>query len=128
MIKAEKKILLAFAILYLLFAFFKTDMRIRYIAPIIPPLVILATYGLHQISTFVAGNFSLPVRRFMTVSLLAAAAFMIGMNGAYVWGQFNYVHPMSYLSGRLDRDAYIQRYRPEYTAVKYANKNLSNRT
>ena len=128
MIKAEKKILLAFAVLYLLFAFFKTDMRIRYIAPIIPPLVILAMYGLHQISTFVAGYFSVPVRRFMTVGLLAAAAFMFGMNGAYVWGQFNYVDPMSYLSGRLDRDAYIQRYRPEYTAVKYANKNLSNRT
>jgi hypothetical protein len=128
MIKSEKKILLAFAVLYLLFTFFKTDMRIRYIAPIIPPLIILAMYGLHQISTFVAGYFTVPVRRFMTVGLLAVAAFMFGMNGAYVWGQFNDVDPMSYLSGRIDRDTYIQRYRPEYTAVKYANKNLSKRT
>jgi hypothetical protein len=128
MIKAEKKTLLAFAVLYLLFAFFKTDMRIRYIAPIIPPLVILAMYGLHQINTFVAGYFSVPVCRFMRIGLVAAAVFMFGMNGAYVWGQFNSVDPMSYLSGRLDRDAYIQRYRPEYTAVKYANKNLSKRT
>jgi hypothetical protein len=128
MIKAEKKILLAFAVLYLLFAFFKTDMRIRYIAPIIPPLVILAMYGLHQISTFFAGHFSVPVRRFMRIGPLAAVALMFGMNGAYIWGQFNDVDPMSYLSGRLDRDAYIQRYRPEYKAIKYANNNLSKRT
>jgi hypothetical protein len=127
-IKAEKIILLAFAVLYLLFAFFNTDMRIRYIAPIIPPLVLLAMYGLHQTNTFVAGYFSVPVRRFMTVGLLAAIALMFGMNGAYVWGQFNEVDPMSYLSGRLDRDAYIQRYRPEYKVIKYVNMNLSKRT
>ena len=128
MIRAEKKILLAFAILYLLFAFFKADMRIRYIAPIIPPLVILATYGLHQISTLVAKSFSPKAHGLMTVGILTAATLMFGMNGAYVWGQFNQVDPMSYLGGRLDRDAYIQRYRPEYRAIKYANMNLSDRT
>ncbi len=53
---------------------------------------------------------------------------MFGMNGAYIWGQFNYVDPMSYLSGRLDREAYIERYRPEYPTIKYANKNLSSRS
>ncbi len=78
MIKAEKKILLAFAVLYLLFAFFKTDMRIRYIAPIIPPLVILAMYGLHQISTFVAGYFSAPVRRLYY-------GWHFGDRSIYVW-------------------------------------------
>ena len=128
MVKTEKKILLAFSVLYLFFAFFKTDMRIRYIAPIIPPLVILAMYGLHQISSFAVPPFSVPVRRMMTVGILAAATLMFGMNGAYVWGQFNHVDPMGYLSGRLDRDAYIQRYRPEYTAIEYANINLSNHT
>jgi hypothetical protein len=64
----------------------------------------------------------------MTVGILAAATLMFGMNGAYVWGQFNHVDPMGYLSGRLDRDAYIQRYRPEYTAIEYANMNLPKHT
>lgn len=127
-IKAEKKILLAFAILYLLFAFVKSDMRIRYIAPIIPPLVILAVYGLHQINTFIAGYFSVPVRRFMAIGILATSALMFGMNGAYIWGQFKHVDPMSYISGRLDRDDYIQRYRPEYNAIQFVNQSLSNRT
>ncbi len=110
------------------FAFFKADMRIRYIAPIIPPLVILAMYGLHQISTFVAGYFSAPVRRLIAGSILATVVFMLSMNGAYIWGQFNYVDPMSYLSGRVNREAYIERYRPEYPTIKYANKNLSSRS
>ena len=127
-IRTEKKILLAFAALYLLFAFFKSDMRIRYIAPIIPPLVILAMFGLHQIDNYVAVYFSGPVRRFMKIGILATAALMFGMNGAYIWGQFSHVDPLSYLSGRLDRDTYIQRYRPEYNAIKYVNKSLSNRT
>jgi len=125
-IKIEKKILLAFSALYLLFAFFKADMRIRYIAPIIPPLVILAMYGLHQAITITAEHFSAPVRRYITVSILATTAFMLGMNGSYVWGQFNYVDPMSYLSGRVNRETYIERYRPEYPAIKFVNKNLSS--
>ena len=49
---------------------------------------------------------------------------MLGINGAYIWGQFNYVDPMSYLSGRVNRETYIEQYRPEYPAIKYANKNL----
>jgi len=127
-IKTEKKILLAFSVLYLFFAFFKADMRIRYIAPIIPPLVILAMYGLHQIITITAEHFSAPVRRYISFGILATVAWMFGMNGAYIRGQFSYVDPMSYLSGRVDRDTYIQRYRPEYTAIEYANINLSNHT
>jgi hypothetical protein len=128
MVKAEKKVLLAFAVLYLLLAFFKADMRIRYIAPIIPPLVILAMYGLHQISSFAVPPFSVVVRRTIAFGILAATTLMFGMNGAYLWGQYNHVDPMSYLSGRLSRDAYIQRYRPEYTTIEYANMNLSKHT
>jgi len=124
MIKGEKKILMAFAVLYLLFAFFKADMRIRYIAPIIPPLIILAMYGLHQISTFVAGYFSGLFRRLIASSILVAVVFMLSVNGAYIWRQFNYVDPMSYLSSRVTREAYIERYRPEYSAIQYANLNL----
>jgi hypothetical protein len=125
-IKAEKKILTAFVVLFLFLAFLKADMRIRYIAPIIPPLVILAMYGLHQAITITAEHFSAPVRRIIAVGILATTAFMLGMNGAYIWDQFNYVDPMSYLSGRVNRETYIERYRPEYPAIKYVNKNLAS--
>ena len=124
MVRADKKILMAFAVLYLLFAFFKTDMRIRYVAPIIPPLVILSMYGLHQINIFIAGRFSASVRKCMKVGVTAVAVLMFGMNSAYILGQFNYVDPLSYLTGRLDRDAYIQKHRPEYVTIKYVNEKL----
>ena len=127
-IDTEKKILLAFAILYLLFVFFKTDMRIRYISPIIPPLVILSVYGLYHINTWVAGCFSAPARRIASVAILTTIALMFGLNGAYVRDQFHHVDPFSYLSGRIDRDTYIQRYRPEYKTIQYVNQTLSDHT
>ena len=45
--RREQKFLLSFALLYFFFTFFQEAMRIRYIVPIVPPLVILSMYGLH---------------------------------------------------------------------------------
>ena len=41
-VRQEKKILLAFSVLFFAFALFSFSLRMRYIAPIIPPLVILS--------------------------------------------------------------------------------------
>ncbi len=48
-IDTEKKMMLAFSILYILFAFFQRDMRIRYISPTVPFLVILTIYGIRNL-------------------------------------------------------------------------------
>jgi len=53
-LRTEKKIFTFFAILFMLYAFTSGSIRIRYVAPIIPPLVILATFGLYQITRMVA--------------------------------------------------------------------------
>jgi 4-amino-4-deoxy-L-arabinose transferase-like glycosyltransferase len=47
--KLERAALALFSLLYLLMAFLQTDMRIRYIGPILPPLVLLSVYGLHHL-------------------------------------------------------------------------------
>ncbi len=47
-VRREKKTLLAFSLLFFAFAFFSTDLRMRYIAPIIPPLTILAVYRFEE--------------------------------------------------------------------------------
>ena len=39
--------------------------------------------------------------------------------------RFAYVRPIDYLTGKLSRDEYIQKFRPEYAAMQYANRNLS---
>ena len=47
-LKTEKLLLAGFSVLFILFSFAKTDMRIRYILPIIPPLVILSILGVSR--------------------------------------------------------------------------------
>ncbi len=51
---------------------------------------------------------------------------LMGMNAAYILNQFRHVDPISYITGRVGRDEYIERYRPEYSAIKYANDNIPN--
>ncbi|MCK4985549.1 MAG: glycosyltransferase family 39 protein, partial [Desulfobacterales bacterium] len=48
-LQIEKKIMLAFAVLFIFLAFLQRDMRIRYIGPAIPPLVVLSILGLQSI-------------------------------------------------------------------------------
>ena len=123
-LRTEKKIWALFSILFILYAYFQTDMRIRYIAPVIPPLVILATLGLQQITTALArrwpqrNNWVLPGAIFIMI----AAIFVVNLS--YIVRQFHYVAPFSYIGKKIDRDDYIARYRPEHTIYRYANKHL----
>jgi 4-amino-4-deoxy-L-arabinose transferase-like glycosyltransferase len=120
----EKNILLAFAALFLLLAFFKADMRIRYIAPIIPPLVILSIFGLRNLLTVIETRFCDISQAFAKGLIVMGVAGLMFMNGGYVWHLFERVDPLSYLSGKIDREQYIERYRPEYAAMHFANENL----
>jgi hypothetical protein len=38
--------------------------------------------------------------------------------------QYRLVEPVQYLTGKKQRDAYIETYRPEYAVFKFANQNL----
>jgi hypothetical protein len=124
-LKVEKKILFFFAALFILYAYLQTDMRIRYIAPAIPPLVILSIFGLYQILNFLSRQWSQGggMRAPITVALLSAVVLIL--NAPYIIDQFKLVDPFSYISGRLDRDDYITRYRPEYPVISFANTHLA---
>jgi hypothetical protein len=113
-----------FSLLYLLFAFFLVDMRIRYIGPILPPLVILAVIGIGDVVDYCRLRFSGPLRTLAFTALWVFGLGLVGLNGAYLAKQFQEIAPLSYLDGRLSRDEYIQKYRPEYAAICYANRHL----
>jgi len=123
-LNTEKKILIIFSVLFFLFAFFQTDMRIRYISPIISPLVILSVFGLHEIITVINERYSETLRKILTGFVLSFVAFLVSLNAVYIIKQFNKIDPMSYISGRVRRDEYIEKYRPEYAAINYANHNI----
>ena len=123
-IALEKKTMLAFAVLFLLLVFFAQDVRIRYIAPIIPPLVVLSMFGLHNIILRGRKETSLLKKAVCYLAAVTAVSWMGWINGKYVIGQFDHVKPLEYLTGQIDRDRYIEKYRSEYPMMVYANQNL----
>ena len=107
----------------MLIAFLRTSIRIRYIAPVIPPLVILSAFGCYRLEHFFAQRGRLLLGRCLIVAVALGA---LGLNFHYVVGQFRTVEPLSYISGRVSRDAYIAQRRPEYPLVIHANQHLTN--
>jgi hypothetical protein len=99
-------------------------MRIRYIAPIIPPVVILTIYGFHRIAETISRRWNHASAWPAQAIVVILAAMMLTYNGIYIIKQFNYVKPFSYLSGQISRSDYIARYRPEYAVISYINDNL----
>lgn len=118
-------IFLSFAGLYLFFAFFKADMRIRYIAPIIPPLVILSAYGLHNIAGMVKCIQPARARNLLAMAGVTCISLLFFLNASYVMEQFRLLRPHDYVLGKIDRDSYIQVCRPEYRVIQYSNRYLS---
>ncbi len=111
-----------FAILYLLFVYFRIDMRIRWISPIVPPLVILSVIGLSRMMQFCDTCAKPRTVKLCNGSLWVIVTVMFILNGLYVIHLYKTVDPLSYLSGRTSRDAYIQRFIPEYSAITFANQ------
>lgn len=125
--KYEKKILASFSVLFILFAIFGSVVRIRYLAPVVPCLVILSVYALKNIT------FLLRHTRFKSIKREISCGFWVLLliyfawfHGGYVLEQFKYIKPFSYLSGNVSRDAYISSYRYEYPAFQYINEKLSS--
>jgi hypothetical protein len=110
----EKKLLATFALLYLAFAFFLVDMRVRYVLPIVPPLVALMVYGIF--------NAYLRIKR--PGYLFAVLVCFALLHGFYLWRYFQAVQPFGYLAGRESRDAYLARLLPEYPVFYYINHEL----
>jgi hypothetical protein len=123
--KNEKNLLLAFIILFMLISFFRTSIRIRYIVPVLPALIILSTAGIHRLMGLLRTGLTPLLRRCGTVTLSAAMLLLFGMNAAYLADQFRVVDPIGYLSGKVGRETYITRYRPEYPVMKFANEHLA---
>ncbi len=117
-VKLEQYLLFGFAWLYFLFAFFQGTLRIRYIIPSLPAFVILATYGMHNIS-----NRLQTIRinsRYFHVTMMGFIILPLFMyNGLYIAGQFSKIRPFSYLTGKVSRDEYIAKFRQRipYSAI-----------
>ncbi|RLB27885.1 MAG: hypothetical protein DRH11_18040 [Deltaproteobacteria bacterium] len=124
MLVREIKILALFSALYFAFAFFSTDLRVRYILPIIPALIILSVLGVKNMYETLRGIHSSNLQKCGRGVLLGALCLLLGLNAHYVLNQFRYVKPFDYLCGLITRDEYIEKYRFEYPVIRYINEKL----
>jgi 4-amino-4-deoxy-L-arabinose transferase-like glycosyltransferase len=125
LLEREKYIFLGFAVLYLFFVYVQIDMRIRWISPILPSLVILAMFGLNQAVARVSNCNQPLLRKILGAILVGSALWMMGVNLNYLVKQFESVQPWQFISGQITRADYIRKFRPEYSAIEYANQALS---
>lgn len=117
----EIALLGAFAIIYLLYASFMVDMRIRYIAPIIPPLVVLSILGLRKMVQWLEGCKRKRFRHIGFAIFTGVLVFLFSLNGAYVVTLYRSVEPVSYLMGQTTRSEYLKKRLPEYPAIEFVN-------
>ena len=99
-------------------------MRIRYISPIIPPLVFLSVFGVRKMVSIISELRERRSRFVGLIALLLIVLFFLSLNAHYIFTQYRYVDPFSYLSGTLSKDEYIDKYRLEHPVIRYINKEL----
>jgi hypothetical protein len=124
LLRLGKFVWMAFAALYLLMAYLSVDMRVRYVAPIIPPLTILSILGLGNILKRIDAHVPRPHCKVLKFLLALVIVVLGSAQLMYIAKQFVIYRPDLYLSGKIDRTAYIQQFRPEYAALAYANQHL----
>lgn len=125
-LKREKKIMLAFSVLFFCIALFTSVLRIRYFAPIIPPLVILSVFGLRNLIIIFKKFRNRVIKNSGLLFVVLVIITMFSLNARYIAGQFKLVDPFSYISGKTGRDEYIARFIPEYPALMFINHNLDS--
>jgi hypothetical protein len=123
-LRIEKQMLLIFAVLFFLFALFTSVLRIRYISPIVPPLIILSVFGASRILEMVKALSKYSTRFIILAATILSLIYFVGLNINYIVDQYQYVEPISYLSGSVSRDEYITKHCLEYPTMQYVNERL----
>ncbi|MBF0531167.1 MAG: glycosyltransferase family 39 protein [Deltaproteobacteria bacterium] len=94
---------------------------VRYIAPVLPALVILSCIGLFRLHEVLTIRGRIAAAR-LAVLLITAA--MLAFNASYTQEFWRGVDPGPYLTGRESRDQYLARKLDFYPAIQFINKSL----
>jgi 4-amino-4-deoxy-L-arabinose transferase-like glycosyltransferase len=115
----EKKIFFIFSLLYIVLVWLKADMRIRWVGPAIPPLVILSAYGLEDLFL------RIKQQKFLIYIATILLIIVFSLNFIYLQKLFQRTDPLPYIFNKQPRVDYIQKFRPEFSTLNYANINLN---
>lgn len=125
-IRRNNLILALFSLVYFLFVFFTVDMRIRYIVPILAPITILSVFGLHSlfiISKRLKNRSKIYLYHF--IFLLTVISYF-GINIVYITRLYKEIDPLSYLSGKLTKEEYLEKRLPELPVISHLNNLAFN--
>jgi len=122
--KNENLFLLFFSLFFILITFFLDQIRIRYILPAIPFLVILSVGGLVNIFAWLTKQRK-TLWRFGMAGLVVILLGLLSINVIYAQKYFRKIDPVKYLIKKESRDDYITRHDSSYPAIMYINKNTS---
>ena len=78
-------------------------------------MVILSMFGLERIQRFGTGSKRKRLIFNSTVAVIVAGMLLI--NARYIHALYLKVDPVPYISGQIDRDSYIKKFRPEYEVI-----------
>lgn len=87
----------------------------------VPCLVILSMYGLNNLEKMAEKYLN---RKVAQLSWSLIVLLLLFWNGNYIREQFKEVDPLSYITGRLDRDQYLSKQLAEYPIMQYVNTHL----
>jgi hypothetical protein len=103
---------------YLLFALFLNSARVRYLAPVIGPAIIVAIYALYEISQIAKA-------RYRRETLLVGAFAILMWADFYAANLLRNARAFEYFSGKLSDDAYLADAIPEYRMIQFMNAELT---
>jgi hypothetical protein len=124
-IRREQRIWCGFGILFILIAFLTAPVRIRYILPALPAFVILTMIGIFRSCKYIRKIDSSSLQTLLNFILSMVIIVMFAYNANYFVDRFRKVEPLEYFNGKVTRDVYIARRRPEYPLIKYLNAHLA---
>lgn len=113
----------AYTVLMIVLVFLLKDMRMRWIATIVPPLVVLATYGLRVIHRQLEKRLDSAGRANAVTAVIVAAYFV--PNLLYAHALSGKIDPVPYVTGRVDYATYVRMHRPEYAVIELANQRVA---
>lgn len=118
--RRERLLLGVYVALMIVLVFLLKDMRLRWVATIVPPLVVLATFGIRSIRELLERRLLSTSIANAVTAILVAAYFV--PNLLYAHALFEKIDPLPYVTGKQDYAAYVRQNRPEYAAISLANR------
>jgi hypothetical protein len=104
------------ALVYYAFALLASGVRLRYLIPAFPYLILLSVHGLQGLTN--------RYRRWGRYAAAAAVMVTLGFNLYLILPLYSSASSISFLSGRLDRKAYLRMKIHDYDAYEYMNRYL----